>query len=144
MPHDDDIQLSLRALPRLLCGVRSMVRCYLRDLGVEEARTFEVVLAVDEACTNSIRHSYDGDPGRRLLLGLASDAEWITVTLRDEGRPAPREKIGPPVPAPVDRENLHPGGLGIGLIYDVFDEVQFEPGDPVGNRLTMRLRRPAA
>lgn len=142
-PHED-IRLLVRAQPRLLCGVRSLVRCYLADLGFDESRAFEVVLAIDEACTNAIRHSYAGNVEECLSLSLASDAEWITVTLQDEGRPAPPDKVQPPRPEPLNLESIQPGGLGIGLIYDIFDEVRFVPGERIGNRITMRLHRPAA
>ena len=139
-----DIQLVLRAHPRLLCGVRSLVRCYLADLGFDESRTYETVLAIDEACTNAIRHSYAGNVEGRLSLSLASDAEWITVTLQDEGRPAPPEKVQPRPPVSVTLDTLQPGGLGVGLIHEIFDEVRFIPGEHTGNRITMRLHRPAA
>ena len=40
-------------------------------------------------------------------------------------------------------EELTPGGLGVQLIYQAFDEVLFDAPDGGGNRVTMRLRSPA-
>ena len=34
------------------------------------------------------------------------------------------------------------GGLGVQLMYRVFDEVKFSPGREKGNRVVMRLKRP--
>lgn len=143
-PPPEDIALTLRTDPKFLRSVRSLVRCYFSDAGVPEDRCQDIVLAVDEACTNAIRHSYGGDANCRLRVGLASDPEWITVVLRDEGCPAPPERIRPRPEEPVDPDRLTPGGLGVQLIYRVFDEVDYAPGDRVGNRIVMRLRRPAA
>jgi hypothetical protein len=38
-------------------------------------------------------------------------------------------------------DDLQPGGLGVRLIHEVFDEVHFCPGESRGNCVTMRLRR---
>jgi anti-sigma regulatory factor (Ser/Thr protein kinase) len=140
----EDIALVLRTDPRFLRAVRSLVRCYFSDAGVPEERCQDVVLAIDEACTNAMRHSYGGNTACQLRVGLASDPEWITVVLRDEGCPAAPDRIRPRPPEPVDPEGLTPGGLGVQLIYRVFDEVDYAPGDRVGNRIVMRLRRTAA
>ncbi|NIP90019.1 MAG: ATP-binding protein, partial [Gammaproteobacteria bacterium] len=49
--------LEIAAHPRLLSTVRGMVRSYLAEAGFARERTDEVVLGVDEACTNAIRHA---------------------------------------------------------------------------------------
>ena len=75
-----------------------------------------------------------------MFLSLTSTDDGIEVELRDEGTPAAPERIRPrDLETPV-LEELRPGGLGIPLIYNVFDEVQFIPGKRRGNRLVMRLR----
>ena len=140
----EDVELRLRSDPRLLRAVRNLVRCYLADAGFPEERCQEAVLAVDEACTNAIRHSYASDPEQQLTLRLASGREWITVTLHDEGRPAPADKVQPRDLAPADPATIQPGGLGVGLIYEVFDDVVYTPGKRAGNCIVMRMRRPAA
>ena len=137
-----DVVLDLRSDPRLLCSVRALVRRYVMDLGVEETRALEVVLAVDEACSNVMRHSYGGRRDRRLRLALSATPKWIRVVLEDDGKPVvlerTRKKKAPATGA------LRPGGLGVQLIRKIFDEVRYEPGDVSGNRVLMRLKRPDA
>ncbi len=53
-----DFEIQVRTEPRLLHSIRGLVWRYVRAAGFEEDRADEVVLAVDEACTNSMRHSY--------------------------------------------------------------------------------------
>jgi anti-sigma regulatory factor (Ser/Thr protein kinase) len=138
---DGDIRVEWRSAPKLLRGIRGLVRCYVADHGFSDERCDEIVLAVDEACTNSIRHAYHGAPDRALELVLRSNDMELVVELRDQGKPAPWEVLEPKEVKPPDLDNLTPGGLGIQLMYSVFDEVTFTPGEHEGNTVIMRLSR---
>lgn len=137
----DDIRLEVTSNPKFLCVVRALVRAYVSTAGVDPDRVEEVVLAVDEACANSIRHAYGGRPDGRLELELRGDQSILEIVLKDRGKPAPRDRVGPkPAETPRDPDRLQPGGLGVPIIHRVFDEVHFEPGPEAGNCVTMRLR----
>lgn len=137
----DDLRLDLASQARLLAPVRGLVRTYLLSEGFSSDKAEEVVLAVDEACTNAIRHSYDGDPGQRLILSVRKRDGAVEFELSDEGKPIEpdrcrRRDLDRPDPA-----TLAPGGLGVQFMYRVFDEVTFRPGRERGNRVIMRLNR---
>tara|TARA_R110001592_G_scaffold193091_4_gene440182 strand:+ start:68 stop:427 length:360 start_codon:yes stop_codon:yes gene_type:complete len=117
-----------------------MLRSYLTSHGVDSDKIQEVVLAVDEACTNAIRHAYSGREDKMLELSLCSGDGWIELELCDSGIPAPYERIKPKSEEVIAAEALTPGGLGMHLIYNVFDDVTFTPGDSAGNTIVMRLR----
>lgn len=138
----DDIHIDLVSEPRLLASIRGLVRTYLVNEGFTEERAGEIVLAVDEACTNAMRHSYGGKPEGRLHLTVRSQDGAIEFILRDKGIPVAREQcVRKEIPA-QDASSLTPGGLGVQLIYSVFDEVTFKPGKKAGNRVVMRVKRP--
>ena len=65
-----DIAIEVRSEPQLLHSIRNLIRGYVVSFGVAKDRVDEIVLAVDEACCNSIRHSYRGDNGKPLYLTL--------------------------------------------------------------------------
>lgn len=127
--------------PRLLCCLRALVRTYMGVLGYNVERTEEVVLALDEACTNAIRHSYGGRPDQRLELDFRVCDEYTEITLRDSGAPAPKAKLARRNLEADSPEAVRPGGLGVQIIHRVFDDVVFEPGETQGNTVTMRLKR---
>jgi anti-sigma regulatory factor (Ser/Thr protein kinase) len=136
-----DIQVDVLSKPKLLRSIRELVRCYVMDAGFSSDTADGVVLAVDEACTNAIRHSYAGSCEERLQLLLQCREAGIEIVLRDQGEPAPARRIAhTDVPTP-DPSTLKPGGLGVKLIFQVFDEVQFRPGADRGNEVVMRLKR---
>jgi anti-sigma regulatory factor (Ser/Thr protein kinase) len=88
-----------------------------------------------------IRHAYDGQCDQSLEISLHSEPEQLVFQISDDGEPCPPECAQErPLQVP-DLENLQPGGLGVQLIYQVFDEVDFCPGKERGNCITMRLNR---
>ncbi|HNR30150.1 MAG TPA: ATP-binding protein [Candidatus Hydrogenedentes bacterium] len=138
----DEIHVETVSDPRLLGCIRSLVRAYAAGLGFAEERVRDIVLAVDEACANAIRHSYGGRNDGAVTIVLKSSEEWMELELTDAGAPAPPERI---VRRELERptpETARPGGLGVQLMYEVFDEVRFTPGAVRGNHVIMRLRRP--
>lgn len=137
-----DMRIALRSDPKLMRSMRGLIRAHFAQLGFAEEKVADVVLAVDEACTNAIRHSYEGRTGETLELELRSNSAWIEVFIEDKGLPAPPEKLGARDLKPLSLDDLQPHGLGVQLIRMVFDEVIFEPGAKRGNRTTLRLRLP--
>lgn len=137
----NDFEIEMRSEPRLLHSMRGLVWRYVRGAGFPEERADEAVLAVDEACTNSMRHAYGHRTGERVWLTLAEAPDGIEITVRDEGTPAPADCLQRKDLLPPDPDDLRPGGLGVQLIYRVFDEVEFTTGTDRGNTVRMRLRR---
>lgn len=141
MACQEELRIEVLSHPKFLRPVRGVVRSYLETYSLPQERIGEVVLAVDEACANAIRHSYAGETEHRVTLSFGADASWIEITLRDEGAPAPIESVQRKVGTQEPCE-LKPGGVGVQIMYAVFDEVEFCPGQERGNCVTMRLRRP--
>ncbi|MDP7638916.1 MAG: ATP-binding protein [Candidatus Hydrogenedentes bacterium] len=138
------ITMEVSADPALLGAVRGAVSCYLDANGFSQERTSEVVLAVDEACANAIRHAYRGQKDRTFRLAMRATKRWLELEVRDGGKPAPQDKIvRKGLPEISDEKETMPGGLGIQLMYEVFDKVVFCPGKTRGNCVTLRLKRPA-
>lgn len=118
-----------------------MARAWFEACGCSDDTVAEMVLAVDEACSNAIRHSYGGDCGQTVTLELRADSDLLEIRLCDEGVPCPSEGLEPrPLEAP-DPDQLRPGGLGVQLMHRAFDEVVFCPGRESGNCVILRKRR---
>jgi serine/threonine-protein kinase RsbW len=100
--------------------------------GVDRAVMADVLLALDEAVSNAIRHgSRAGDP---VEVSVDSDSGWLEMSVRDGG-PTPRLPRLPAEPPPA----LQTGGRGLWLILQLVDEVRLQRiGD--GTRLVMRRR----
>jgi anti-sigma regulatory factor (Ser/Thr protein kinase) len=111
--------------------------------GFPHERADEVMLAIDEACSNVIRHAYEGRSEHTVELTLQSDDEFLEFRVCDQGIPCPPEHVQRRELRTPDPDDLRPGGLGVQLMYEVFDDVQFSHGSEGGNCVVMRLKRPA-
>lgn len=142
MVMEDDIRLEVATKPRLLGVVRAMVRSYLQSKGFSAETVDLAVLAVDEACANSIRHSYGSRTDCRMELRVRMTDTHVEFELNDNGVPLDPDRCARRELVPPELNALRPGGLGVQLMYRVFDEITFEPGGERGNRTLMRLQRP--
>jgi anti-sigma regulatory factor (Ser/Thr protein kinase) len=134
----DDFRLQARTDPRFLRCIRTLVRGWIETCGFEAEAADDMVLAIDEACTNAIRHSYGGRCDQFLELLLRETDEYIEVRLCDQGKPCPpehQERRALKAPSP---DELQPGGLGVQLMHHAFDDVAFCPDRTEGNCVTMR------
>ena len=137
----DDIRLEVRSDPRFLRCIRSLVRGWFEAFDFSIDAIDEMVLAIDEACSNAIRHSYGGRCDRFVELTLRADDEYLEVRLCDQGEPCPPEFRERRTLTPPDPDRLEPGGLGVQLMHQVFDEVEFCRGKTTGNCVTLRRMR---
>ena len=124
------MNLTLPPTSSALPDLRRSVAQTLGDLDQEVVA--DVLLALDEAVTNAIRHGSRG--GEQVLVTVESDDEWVEMTVRDGG-PTPRLPHLPAEPPPV----LQTGGRGLWLILQLVDEVRLQRIED-GTRLTMRRR----
>jgi anti-sigma regulatory factor (Ser/Thr protein kinase) len=138
---DRDLRLTIRSDPKLLAAVRSLVRSWVDSWDIDIKTADEVVLAIDEACTNAIRHAYEGRCDGAVELTLHAEPEHLEFQVSDTGVSCPSEHTQRRPLRPPDVDDLRPGGLGIQLIHEVFDEVDFCPGEGGGNCVTMKLKR---
>ncbi len=124
------MNLNLPPSSSCLPDLRRSVARTLED--VDEQVTADVLLALDEAVSNAIRHgSRGGDP---VVVSVESDGEWVEMSVRDAG-PTPRLPRLPAEPPPA----LETGGRGLWLILQLVDEVRLQRiGE--GTRLVMRRR----
>src|SRR5260370_29046136 len=120
--------MELRSDPAMLCVVRNALGELAAKLGFSEPECRAVVLAVDEALTNIIRHAYLGDAERPIEASFrrinvprdGKSGEALEIVLEDRGLTAnPKKMCGRAL------EDLLPGGRGLHFIRESMDTVEF-------------------
>ena len=126
----DRVNLTLPPNSSCLPDLRRSVAGSFED--VDRKVMADVLLALDEAVSNAIRHgSQAGEP---VQVSVDRHGEWVEMSVRDGG-PSPRLPRLPDEPPPV----LETGGRGLWLILQLVDEVRLQRiGE--GTRLVMRRR----
>ncbi len=122
--------------PAQLCDIRLFVRTALRESAFTDDDRELLVLAVDEACTNVIRHAYASEPGRPIEISAECSETHVRFLIRDHGTTVDPECIRGRC-----LDELRPGGLGVFFMRKAFDEICYHPRQP-GTELELVRRIP--
>jgi len=118
--------------------VRSLVQTYVSHCDVNKDEIAEIILAVDEAYTNIIKHAYNNDPNHTVKIELGTSTDTLWVRLSDTGHHFNPDEYHPP--DLLKRiKNKQRGGMGIYLINKFMDSVEYSSAGKT-NTILMRKR----
>lgn len=103
-----------------LAPMRKFVRGFLAAYPFSEKERTLMVLGVDEACTNIIRHAYHLRDDKLISLSLEGLRKSVRMRLRDYGKRAANQTM-----QGRSHDLIKPGGLGLHLIRQAFDKVDY-------------------
>jgi len=126
------VHRSWPADPAQLSVIRRELGNWLAPLALSDDETADVVLAVDEAAANAVRHAYGPDTSGVVELTLWTEPGTLCVEVVDHG------SWRPPV-APVPVPSSGDSGRGIPLMSTMADAVLIHY-DARGSRVLLRHR----
>lgn len=107
-----------------LLRIKDFVQRVCDAAGCSNKETANIKLAVDEACTNIIRHTYKGREDGKIILEMSIGFADLKIKIVDHGQAFDFRSIkDPDLNRYVDIGKK--GGLGIWLIKKVMDDVQY-------------------
>ena len=128
--RDTDVRLSVPARPENVAVVRHVLSGFAEALRLPTEMVEDMRLAVTEACTNVVRHAYDGEQSGPIEIVLRpDDGDELEVIVSDAGRglqPSP-DTAGP--------------GLGLPLIASLVHRLEIQHAPRAGSRLAMTFLR---
>jgi anti-sigma regulatory factor (Ser/Thr protein kinase) len=126
------LRLSIASDPAELGEVRRQVEAFAHRAGCDEETVTHVMLAVDEALTNIIRHAYGYRDDEQIDLVADVTEGRLRIAIRDYG-----PRVDPSQIQSRDLSEIRPGGLGVHIMGQCMDSVDYEPADGGGTVLTM-------
>ena len=103
-------------------------------MGIVGAEDSEVLIALDEAIVNAIKHGNKCDPRKAVRIVAELSAWGARFTIKDQGPGFARDQV----PDPTDPARLlEPSGRGLLLINHIMDEVCY---NKCGNQIQMFKR----
>lgn len=137
MSEHTPIEIRIDSDPKHLCVVRAAVEQAAMRSGFDEKQAGQIMLAVDEALTNIIRHGYKGACDKPIWIKLRTVAgrdRGLEIVIEDQAA-----DCDPATFRGRDLDDIRPGGLGTHIIRSTMDSTEYtrRPGGE-GIRLTMR------
>ena len=131
---NERVALKIPSDIKFLDGVLDLLNDRLLKLGIIGPDDSEVLIALDEAIVNAIKHGNKCDPRKVVYITAEFDGDGAHFTIRDEGEGFAREKV----PDPTDPcRLLEPNGRGLLLINHIMDKVCY---NQTGNEVQMFKR----
>jgi serine/threonine-protein kinase RsbW len=108
-----------------LIAVREFVSASARKFGFSDEEVSKIALAVDEACTNVIKHAYKFDPTKEITITIKPHGRTFEVAIKDNGKQFnPSEVLAPDMKEYLT--HYRRGGLGIYLMKSLMDKVEYD------------------
>ena len=131
------LKIVMPSHPRYLAVVRATVGELGLVYGLSQESCQGIILAIDEALANIIRHAYKNHYDQQIELNCQVEASRLEFRLLDQGEPPDRARI---CGQPLDEVAL--SGRGTHLIKAVMDEVAYDRIEG-RNQVKMIKRLPA-
>jgi serine phosphatase RsbU (regulator of sigma subunit)/anti-sigma regulatory factor (Ser/Thr protein kinase)/transposase len=130
-------QLRVPAEDRHLAEIRDFIQEVGEKIQIPGRILANTKLAVDEACTNVVKHGYKGRVGFIEVVVTGNQREF-SIEIRDQGESFDLRNVkSPDLKEYVETRKR--GGLGVFIMNQLMDEVRYR-GGAEGNVLTMSKR----
>ncbi len=129
-------KIKIPSSTRYLEDVRRFVEKHAQAANLPDDAVEKLKIAVDEACTNIIKHAYQGDSHHNIDLAVIIAPDRFTVRIRDEGRRFdPSKYVAPNILESIKKRRA--GGYGVHIIRQLMDQVEYRSQGKVNEvRLT--------
>ena len=109
-----------------LKGVRDFIRGALKEHNVAELQISEMVLALDEMCSNLMIHAHQCNPDDLFELHIKVDKGTpVVFEIIDDGSAFDINQFSEPTLGNLVHEKRK-GGLGIRLVKSIMDKIEYQ------------------
>lgn len=116
--------------------IREFVNNFLISNKASKEDSEKIILAIDEACTNKIKHAYNYYPNGDILISLAIEDKIFKAEISDWGKKFEPKNIQVP-DLRENYKNQKKGGYGIYLMKQLMDIVEYKFLDEGENKIIL-------
>lgn len=134
--------LKIQSKTDQLVAVRDFVSQAAFASGFNDEDVSKIALAVDEACTNVIKHAYRYNPKKQISITVTEGNGEFEVSIVDNGKQFDPDRIKQPDMKEY-LSSYRRGGLGVHLMKRLMDKIEYdiEPGKRNQVRLIKHIPR---
>lgn len=122
-----------------LSEIRKFVEKNIIDLNLNSTEVAKIVLAVEEACSNVVRHAYLNNPDKLIKISIYASQTELIIEIYDSGKSFDISLIKDPDIKQFVKQKKS-GGFGVYLIKKIMDEAVYSK-DPNGNNVLKLVKR---
>jgi len=134
-------ELKVKSKTENLAEIRDFISINAAKAGISSSSIDNIILAVDEACTNIIKHAYKLSPSGEIIIRIDYDENKFTISIIDYGKSFDPDKVPRPDLQKYYLEH-RVGGLGMYLMKSLMDDVKYTsiPGEYNQVLLSKKIR----
>ena len=117
-------KLIVKSRTENLSVIRNFICDFTSDMGFSTEAIDNIMLAVDEACTNIIKHAYKSYPDGEIIIKLKYSGNKLIITIIDYGASFAPDSIPEPDLRKYYKQHKV-GGLGMYLMKTLMDDVKY-------------------
>lgn len=102
---------------KYLAEVRRFVDSHAKSCGFNDSQTYDIKVAVGEACSNAIEHGSPRGIENKVVISFNCKTSEAVITVQDEGK-FKRQVVE------YDADGVHHRGRGMAFMLALMDEVQ--------------------
>ena len=133
-----EIALTVRNDVAELVRLNTCLEQFWKENRLPEEIAGDVALALEEVFLNVVLHGFTDNAEHAIVVRLAVEKGFMTLTVEDDGIPFnPLDAPPPDIESPLEERGI--GGLGIHLVRQVMDRIEYVREGNI-NRLAMTKR----
>lgn len=117
-------ELLVKSTTDNLALIREFTKSAAAECNFSDETIGKIILAVDEACTNIIKHAYKYSPEGNIFISSKFENGKFIVSITDEGKHFDPALVPEPDLLQYNKQK-HAGGLGMFLMKKLMDEVKY-------------------
>ncbi len=129
-------EIVVQSATKNLAVIRNFMQLANDEFGISEETAGKIMLSVDEACTNIIKHAYKETKNGEIIIQFHYSPKEIEIIIKDNGKHFNPNNIPEPDLAKYQKQKKV-GGLGMFLMKKLMDKVTYETLSNGTNKLTM-------
>ncbi len=118
------LRMKIPSTTEKLFAVRTFVADTAHQFGFDDESMNKISIAVDEACTNIIKHSYGYAINKEIEVSIMMNGDRFEVIIAHEGKSFDPDNIKPPDMKEY-LSHYRRGGLGMHLMRSLMDKVEY-------------------
>lgn len=133
---NDNNKIIIFSSTKNLVTVRKFIEMTAKDFGVDAKIVNQIVLAVDEACTNIIKYTHKYDDKNTIEVSVTNEKDAIKVIIFYKGEGFDPNKVKNPDMIEYFK-NYKVGGLGIPMMRKFMSKIEYKHKKPDLNTLVL-------